>query len=237
MNESEYDRRTRYQSAYRGLVAYDTRAQNLSSLRYRGYTMDTALLKTLAGTGKPTGAKTNKRVTSTTETRYGPRTCLKLTLPRDKGTKPLGATCGGLRCRKKHTAIKEQGLMPYIRRRSARVERLLNDTCEVWESKEHIHMHHIRQLADLTRGKGREQPLWMTIMISRKRQSIPLCKRCHDDVHHNRPKYRKQGDERAGCCESCPSGAEGGWGKRPKGPRPHAYPTPASLRLPGGAST
>jgi len=150
--------------------------------------MDTALLKTLAGTGKPTGAKTNKRVTSTTETRYGPRTCLKRTLPRDKGTKPLGATCGGLRVRKKHTAIKEQGLMPYIRRRSARVERLLNDTCEVWESKEHIHMHPIRQLADLTRGKGREQPLWMTIMISRKRQSIPRCKRCHDDVHHNRPK-------------------------------------------------
>src|SRR6266849_204676 len=91
MNESEYDRRTRYQSAYRGLVAYDTRAQNLSSLRSRGYTMDTALLKTLAGTGKPTGAKTNKRVTSTTETRYGPRTCLTLTLPPDKGTKPPDA--------------------------------------------------------------------------------------------------------------------------------------------------
>jgi hypothetical protein len=34
----------------------------------------------------------------------------------------------------------------------------------------------------------------MKIMISRQRKSIPLCKRCHDDVHHNRPKYRKQGD-------------------------------------------
>ena len=33
MNESAYDRITRYQSAYRGLVAYDTLAQNLSSLR------------------------------------------------------------------------------------------------------------------------------------------------------------------------------------------------------------
>jgi hypothetical protein len=33
MNESEYDILTRYQSAYRGLVAYDTLAQNLSSLR------------------------------------------------------------------------------------------------------------------------------------------------------------------------------------------------------------
>jgi len=61
MNESEYDRRTRYQSAYRGLVAYDTLAQNLSSRRYRGYTMETSLLTTLAGKGKTTGAKTNPR--------------------------------------------------------------------------------------------------------------------------------------------------------------------------------
>ena len=28
---------------------------------------------------------------------------------------------------------------------------------------------------------------------------------------------------------------EGGWGKRPKGPRPHAYPTP--LPLPAAAET
>jgi len=194
MNDSEYDIITRYQSEYRGLVAYYTLAQNLSNLRYIGYTMETSLLKTLAGKGKTTVAKTNKRLKSTTETRYGPRKCLKLTIPRDKGKKPLVATFGGLLLRKKHTAIKDQVLMPYIRRRSEIVERLLNDTCEVCESKEHIQMHHIRHLADLNRGKGREKPLWMKIMISRKRKSIPLCKRCHDDVHHNRPKYRKQGD-------------------------------------------
>jgi len=156
--------------------------------------METSLLKTLAGKGKTTVAKTNKRLKSTTETRYGPRKCLKLTIPRDKGKKPLVATFGGLLLRKKQTAIKDQVLMPYIRRRSEIVERLLNDTCEVCESTEHIQMHHIRHLADLNRGKGREKPLWMKIMISRKRKSIPLCKRCHDDVHHNRPKYRKQGD-------------------------------------------
>jgi len=90
--------------------------------------------------------------------------------------------------------MKDQVLTPYIRRRSERVERLLNDTCEVCESKEHIHMHHRRHLADLNKEKGREKPLWMQIMLSRKRQSIPLCKRCHDDVHFNRPKGRKQGD-------------------------------------------
>ena len=229
MNESAYDIITRYQAAYRGLGAYDTLAPNLSSLRYRGYTRATALLKPLADKGKTTVAKTNKRLKSTTETRSGPRQCLQLTIPRAKGKKPLVATFGGLRLRKTHTAIKDPGLMPYIRRRSEIGERLLNDPCEVWESKEHIPMHHIRHLADLNRGKGREKPLWRNIMISRKRKSLPLCQRGHDDVHHNRPKYRRQGDERAGCCESCTSGSEGGWGKRPKGPRPHAYPTARPL--------
>ena len=52
-------------------------------------------------------------------------------------------------------------------------------------------MHHVRHLADLNKKGRREKPLWMHIMIARKRKSIPLCKRCHDDVHCNRPKFRK----------------------------------------------
>ena len=43
-----------------------------------------------------------------------------------------------------------------------------------------------------------DRPLWMQIMIMRKRKSIPLCKGCHDDVHHNRPKSKRQGNQRAG---------------------------------------
>src|SRR6266571_288414 len=39
----------------------------------------------------------------------------------------------------------------------------------------------------------REKPLWMKIMISRKRKSIPLCRRCHDDIHSNRLTSKKQG--------------------------------------------
>jgi len=44
----------------------------------------------------------------------------------------------------------------------------------------------------------REMPLWMQVMIMRKRKSIPLCKGCHDDVHHHRPKSKRQGNQRAG---------------------------------------
>src|SRR4029453_17522468 len=89
---------------------------------------------------------------------------------------PLVAIFGGLSLRRKQTAIKDQVLMPYIRRRSEIVERLLNNTCEVCGSKEHIQMHHVRHLADLNKKGRREKPLWM---------------KCHDDVHFNRPTFRK----------------------------------------------
>jgi group II intron reverse transcriptase/maturase len=190
MNDSEYDIIIRYQAEYRGLVQYYTLAQNRCRLGYVGFTMETSLLKTLASKGRTTFAKTLKRLKATTQSPHGPRTCLKLTIER-AGQRPLVAIFGGLSLRRKQTAIKDQVLMPYIRRRSEIVERLLNNTCEVCGSKEHIQMHHVRHLADLNKKGRREKPLWMKIMIARKRKSIPLCKRCHDDVHFNRPTFRK----------------------------------------------
>ncbi len=190
MNESEYDIIIRYQAEYRGLVQYYTLAQNRSRLGYVGFTMETSLLKTLASKGRTMFAKTRKRWKSTTQSPHGPRKCLKLTIER-AGQRPLVAIFGGLSLRRKQTAMKDQVLMPYIRRRSEIVERLLNNTCEVCGSKEHIQMHHVRHLADLNKKGRREKPPWMKIMIARKRKSIPLCKRCHDDVHFNRPTFRK----------------------------------------------
>ncbi len=190
MNDSEYDIIIRYQAEYRGLVQYYTLAQNRCRLGYVGFTMETSLLKTLASKGRTTFAKTLKRLKSTTQSPHGPRKCLKLTIER-AGQRPLVAIFGGLSLRRKQTAIKDQVLMPYIRRRSEIVERLLNNTCEVCGSKEHIQMHHVRHLADLNKKGRREKPPWMKIMIARKRKSIPLCKRCHDDVHFNRPTFRK----------------------------------------------
>lgn len=190
MHESAYDLITRSQGEYRGLVAYSTLAQHLHSLGHGGYTMATARLKTLAGKGRTTGVQTHQRLQSMTQTPNGPRTCLPLPIPR-AGKNALGATFGGLPLHRQHTASKDQVVMPYIRRRSARVERLRNNTCEVCGSKEHLHMHHVRHLADLNKKGRREKPLWMQIMRARKRKSIPLCQRCHMDVHDNRPKCRK----------------------------------------------
>jgi len=152
--------------------------------------MDTSLLKTLAGKGRTTGVQTHKRLPSMPQTPNGPRTGLTLTIPR-AGKNALVATCGGLPLQRKPPAIKDQVLMPYIRRRAAIVARLRNDPCAVCGSKEHIHMHHVRHLAALHKKGRREKPLWRNSMMARKRKSIPLCQRCHMDVHSHRPKFRK----------------------------------------------
>ena len=132
-----------------------------------------------------------KRLKSRPETPEGPRTCLKLTIPRE-GKRPLIAIFGGLSLkRRKNPVIKDQVLTPYVNTRSEIIERLLNDTCEVCGAKEKVQMHHIRKLRDLNKQGKREMPLWMKIMITRKRKSIPLCKTCHDDIHHNRPRLQR----------------------------------------------
>ncbi|SRR5713101_3804887 len=160
--------------------------------------METSLLKTLASKNHTSVMKESTRLKATEKTPEGPRKSLRLTIKRD-GKRPLVAIFGGLSLRRRqHPVIKEQILTPYVRMRSEIVERLLNDTCEVCEAKENVQMHHIRKLKDLNKKGKREMPLWMKIMIARQRKSIPLCKRCHDDIHHHRPTSTRQGNRRAG---------------------------------------
>ena len=198
MNDSEYDIIYRYQGEDRGLVNYDGLAQNLAELGYVRGTMETSFLKTLACKNQTSVIKEKKRLQSTTQTLEGQRQCLKLVIPREKKT-PLVATFGGLSLkRRKNPVIEDRVILPYARTRSEIVKRLLNNTCEVCGGKENIEMHHVRHLRDLNKKGKREMPPWMQVMISRKRKSIPLCRRCHDDVHYNRPKLKRQGNRRAG---------------------------------------
>jgi len=198
INDSEYDIITRYQWEYRGLVEYYGMAQNLGKkLGFVGYTMETSLLKTIAGKNRTSLGKTLKRLRSKTHTPHGPRASITLTIARE-GKKPLVAVFGGLTLHRKKTAGKDRVLQPYISTRSEIVARLLKGECEVCGAKEKVEMHHVRKLAHLNKQGRREKPPWMKIMIARKRKSIPLCRRCHMDIHYNRPTSTRQGNRRAG---------------------------------------
>jgi AI2M/AI1M-like, HNH endonuclease/Type II intron maturase len=180
------------------LVNYYELAHNIAELGYIRWTMETSLLKTLASKNQTSVAQEQRRLRGTAKTLVGPRACLKLTIQRE-GKKPLVTIFGGLPLRRrKKTVIVDEVLRTYPRMRSEIVEKLLNDTCEICGAKERVEMHHIRKLKDLNKKGKRGMPLWMKIMISRKRKSIPLCKRCHEDVHHNIPKSTRQGNRRAG---------------------------------------
>ncbi len=131
-----------------------------ANLDYVRWTMATSLLKTLAGKNQTSVMQEAKRLQGTLQTPEGPRTCLKLTIPRE-GKRPLVATFGGLSLKRvKHPVIKDQVITPYPRMRSEIIERLLHDTCDVCGSKEYIEMHHIHKLADLNKEGRREKPLW-----------------------------------------------------------------------------
>lgn len=165
-------------------------AHNLQTLSYLQWIMRSSLLKTLARKGNTTVAKVATKLQATTQTTEGPRKCLKVIVPR-AGKTPLVAVFGGISLRRRRNpAMQDQVTLPYARKRSEIIERLLNDTCEVCGSKKDIQMHHIRRLADLNKQGRREKPEWMKIMISRQRKSIPLCVRCHNDIHHNRPRSK-----------------------------------------------
>jgi group II intron reverse transcriptase/maturase len=190
-NDSEYDIIYRYQWEYRGLAEYYAMAQNLFRLGHLKWTMETSLLKTLAHKNRTTVNANSRRLRSTWQTRYGPRKCLQLTIPRE-GKKPLVAVFGGLSLKRRtFVVIKDQTIMPYIPRRSEIVDRLLNDACEVCGAKGNVEMHHIRKMADLKRPGQREKPLWMQIMIARRRKTIAVCRTCHMDIQHNRPRSKK----------------------------------------------
>jgi AI2M/AI1M-like, HNH endonuclease/Type II intron maturase len=198
MNNSAFDIICRYQWEYRGLVEDYAMAQNLASLTHLRWTMETSLLKTLAHKNRTSVRQTGRRLRGTAQTPYGPRRCLKITIPRE-GKKPLMAILGGLSLtRRLHTAIKDSGLLPYIPYRSEVLDKLLRSTCELCGVTGEVAMHHIRTLADLNQKGRREKPLWMRIMSARRRKTLAVCRPCHMDIQYNRPKSAEKGYRRAG---------------------------------------
>jgi len=191
LHNNEYDIIVQYQGEYRGLVNYYGLAQNLARLSYLRWTMATSLLKTLAHKNDTSVGHEAKRLKTSSETQEGPRHCLKLIIPRE-GKRPLTAVFGGLTLkRRKKPVMKDQVLTPYVNTRSEIIDKLCNDTCEVCGAKEKVHMHHIRKLRDLNKQGKREMPLWMKTMITRKRKTMAVCKTCHGDIHHNRPRLQR----------------------------------------------
>ena len=187
--ESDYTITKLYQAEYRGIVQYYMLAQNVSWFWKLHWVMQTSLLKTLANRHRTSVGKMIRKYVATRKTPEHTYKCIKVTVERGEGKRPLEAYFGGIPLRRQQQAtIKD--LNPLKTRKAARNElivRLLTNKCELCGSLNNIEVHHVRKLADLKVKGQREKPQWMKIMAARRRKTLVVCKDCHVNIHAGRP--------------------------------------------------
>ena len=185
--ESDFSIVSRYQAEYRGYVQYYQLAENMIWLNKLHWVMHTSLLKTLAHKHKSSVAKMARKFKSHVTTEYGPRTCLEVKIIRE-GKNPLLARFGGIPLKTNLKAVvKDQFLGRRGLTRSELEQRLTADTCEICHATSHIEVHHIRKLSDVNQKGRKSKPDWIHLMAARKRKTLVLCRKCHDDLHAGRP--------------------------------------------------
>lgn len=178
---------SRYQAEYRGVVQYYLLAQNVSWLWRLHWKMKTSLLKTLAGKHKVRLMTMLRKYQTTVETPQGRMKCLRMERERT-GKKALVAQFGGIPLQQQKKAVLEDR-SPFISFRKERnelVRRLLANTWELCGSKELIEVHHIRKMADLEKKGRNEKPEWIKRMAARRRKTLIVCRRCHNEIHAGR---------------------------------------------------
>jgi hypothetical protein len=198
IRESDYSILTKYQSEYRGIVQYYLLAHNVAWFGKLYWVAETSLLKTLAGKHRSTVTKMAKRHKATIETANGPKKCLQVVIHRGEDKKPLVARFGGIPLKRKQEAILVDRLPQFVMtNRSELLQRVLADKCELCGSKEHVEVHHIRKLADLEKPGRKEKPVWVKQMAARRRKTLVVCRRCHEEIHAgtSTASFRKQGPE------------------------------------------
>ena len=146
----------------------------------------TSLLKTLASKHKTTMSKILKMYRAPDQ-EY---TTLRVTVIRP-GKGPLVATYG-MSFKRKPDGLGMEDFnadAAWHRPASSRSEvvmHLLYGNCALCGDKGPVEMHHIRKLSDIDQPGRRPKAWWEKVMAARKRKSIPVCCKCHDDIHAGR---------------------------------------------------
>jgi len=191
--ESDYTIIQRYQSVLRGLYNYYCMASNVSKrMNFIKHILTTSLLKTLASKFKSSVRRMVRKYLVPDQDYTTFR--VMITRP-DK--EPLTATFGGMSLKKRPDGMGRDGFshrtawnQPYTGR-SEVVMHLLFSACTICGSEDAIQMHHIRKLSDIDRPGRRPKAPWEKIMAARRRKVIPVCEKCHGDIHagrHSGPK-------------------------------------------------
>ena len=197
-HSSDFDIVAAYGMEYRGVVQYYKLARNIHDLSRVHWVMRTSLLRTLANKHHSSARKMWRKYKSTTITPdWTKLKCLQVVINRDEQGKPaLVATFGGIPLRRdmKATLVDERGPGTSIcTTRTEIIQRLLAGRCEICDSTDKMEVHHVRKLTDLAKPGRRAKPYWMQLMAARKRKTLVVCGKCHNDIHAGRLDGRPKG--------------------------------------------
>jgi hypothetical protein len=190
LHATDYSIVTQYQAEYRGLVQYYLMAFNVHRLWQVHRVMHLSLAKTLANKHRTSINTIFHKYRATVATPHGPLTVLEVQHARGEDKPPLIARFGGIPLRWHRHGILNEKPKEVYGRRSAVVQRLLAQTCELCGAQEHCEVHHIRRLADLHKPGRKEKPLWIQRMIAYRRKTLVTCRACHEALHRERPGRR-----------------------------------------------
>lgn len=183
MKDEPYSIVNQYQSEYRGVVQYYKMAYNLHCMSHLKYTMETSLVKTLAGKYKTTCSKIYRKYGTTITIPEGSYKVLQVLVPREN-KRPLETHFGAVPLRwNKWVKIDDNKEIRLWSKRSEVVDRLLADQCELCGREGKIEMHHVRKLADVQVKHGKEIPKWKREMSMRRRKSLAVCTDCYYKIH------------------------------------------------------
>lgn len=185
MNDSEFSTIAGYQWEYRGVVEYYRLAYNLHRLSTLKWVMEQSLVKTLAHKLKISVPKVYRRFGTHVSTEHGPRKVLRIEIGRT-GKSPLVAQWGGISLKWDKNAVLNDRPKHVWSRSTELLERLLAQTCELCGSHKAIQVHHVRALKSLQRKGRSEKPRWVKVMAARRRKTLIVCEKCHDDIHAGR---------------------------------------------------
>lgn len=179
---SDYHIVSSFQAIYRGLVNYYRMAHNLGGRMNRvGHMLRVSMLKTLAKKHRCSCACLWKRHGCSMPTESGTASAFVVREPR-AGKSDLVAYFGGLSLRRSPFVPLNDRVFEILGRTDL-IQQLHATQCQLCGSTEApIQVHHIRKLAELTRGK-RPLPRWKEVMITMRRKTLAVCERCHRAIH------------------------------------------------------
>jgi group II intron reverse transcriptase/maturase len=172
-----------YQAIYRGLVNYYRMAHNLSKrLDKVRYVLEVSLVKTLANKHKCSCASLWRRHK---EEVIATGHLVKAFVVREsrEGKPDLTAFFGGLSLRREEFVPLDDRVVEVFAGSSDLIQRLHATRCQLCGAEGvPLQNHHIRQLAELTKGKG-PLPRWKKAMLVMRRKTLTACMSCHRAIH------------------------------------------------------